>query len=358
MADERRGALQDGASGSRLYVDQHGPADAPILLLTHGWGMDNTFWDAARQDLGGRFRLVTWDLPGLGKSKAPRGGVVSLAGFAKDLGGLLETLDRPAVLIGHSIGGMTIQTLIRDHPTSQERIAGIVLLNTTYRNPLTTMVGAPLLCLLQKPLLTPLMWLTVMLSPLSWLSKWQSYLSGSTHLAMRFGFGKTATRRDLEHVSLLATKARPAIEARGNLAMFSWDATGAMAALDRPLLIIGGDMDVITKIEASSAIARQAGGAKLEVIEGANHMGPLERADRYHALIAQFALNATNGATKPVIVDECLDDQLLDTGQEEVFARSEVEGSVTEHQSSAGSSSGLNVPHIGRLDGNTSKSSD
>ncbi|MDP3174954.1 MAG: hypothetical protein Q8M88_11030 [Phenylobacterium sp.] len=93
VPDDGRGALQDGASGSRLYVDQHGPADAPILLLTHGWGMDHTFWDAARQDLGKRFRLVMWDLPGLGKSKAPKGDAISLAGFAKDLGGLLETLE-------------------------------------------------------------------------------------------------------------------------------------------------------------------------------------------------------------------------------------------------------------------------
>lgn len=341
--DAGQGRMVDGASGSRLHVVEEGPADAPILLLTHGWGMDLSFWDHLRQDLGGRFRLVMWDLPGLGKSTAPKGDAISLPGFAADLGGLLAGLDRPAVLVGHSIGGMTIQTLIRDHPESLRKIAGVVLLNTTYRNPLTTMVGAPVLRALQGPLLTPLMWLTVIASPLAWVSKWQSYLSGMTHLAMRFGFGRNATRRDLEHVSRLATKARPAIEARGNLAMFHWAATGALAGTAQSLLVIGGGVDLITKAQASQAIAGQAGpGAILEIVGDANHMGPIERTDHYHPLIARFAAAAC-GSADPAPQSHGADDfeahgQLLDDGQEEVFSRAEVEGGVTEHQDEAGKS--------------------
>ncbi|MDB5443713.1 MAG: alpha/beta hydrolase [Phenylobacterium sp.] len=296
----RRGQGQQlgGASGSLLNVERHGPAGAPILLFTHGWGMDLTFWDYAKQDLGNRFQLVLWDLPGLGRSKPPASGEISVANFATDLRGLLETLERPAVLVGHSIGGMTLQTLVRDHPDAMDRVAGLVLLNTTYTNPLRTMILSRLLLALQKPLLEPMTHLTIWLQPLVWLSKWQSYLSGSVHAGMRLGFGKFVTASQLEHAALLATRAPPAIEAKGDLAMFHWDATGALGRSRKPLLVIGGDRDIVTKLEASRAIAAEAGGAELRVVDGVNHMGPLERADLYNDAIAAFALSVQPSATR------------------------------------------------------------
>jgi pimeloyl-ACP methyl ester carboxylesterase len=285
-----------GASGSRLYVEKHGPADAPVLLFTHGWGMDLTFWDYAKHDLADRFRIVLWDLPGLGRSKPPAGGEISLANFAADLHGILESLERPAVLIGHSIGGMTMQTMVRDHPAALSRVAGVVLLNTTYTNPLKTMILGRLLVTIQKPLLEPLMHLAVWLSPLVWISKWQSYLSGSVHAGMRLGFGKYVTRTQLQHASLLATRSSPAIEAKGDLAMFHWDATSAMARFDKPVLVVGGDMDIVTKLEASEAITAQCPVAHLQVVEGVNHMGPMERSEIYNDAIAAFAVSVQRGA--------------------------------------------------------------
>lgn len=290
-----QGRLESGASGSSLYVEEHGPAGAPVLLFTHGWGMNNTFWNYAKADLGDRFRLVFWDLPGLGRSKRSASGRIALADFAADLNGLLQSLGRPAVLVGHSIGGMTIQTLVRDHPEAMHRISGIVLLNTTYTNPLRTMVGSRLLLALQKVLVEPVLHLTVWLSPLVWLSKWQSYLSGSTHLGMRAGFGRSVTRSQLGHVSILSTLASPAVEARGNLAMMNWDATAALAGLTKPLLVVGAAMDIVTKLEASETIVRASGGA-LEVVPGANHLGPMERAEHYNELIATFARSCGESA--------------------------------------------------------------
>lgn len=74
----------------------------------------------------------------------------------------------------------------------------------------------------------------------------------------------------------------------GNLAMFDWDATGAAAAIAAPVLVIGGDKDIITKLKTNRQIADSSPQGRLEVVEGVNHMGPLERADLYNGLIAQF----------------------------------------------------------------------
>jgi pimeloyl-ACP methyl ester carboxylesterase len=291
------GRRQAGASGSDLYVEMHGPEGAPVILFTHGWGLDSTVWSYAKADLADRFRLVVWDLPGLGQSKAAPGAGVSLEAFAADLAGLVRAIERPVVLVGHSIGGMTIQTLFRDHPEISSRVAGVVLLNTTYTDPLKTMVLSSVLEPLRRPVLEPLMRAAAWLQPLVWLSQWQSYLSGSAHMAHRFGFGKYVTRSQLDHSALLATRNPPAIQARGNLAMFRWDATGAMPRGGPPLLVIGGERDIITKPSASQAIAA-SGGGRLEIIEGVNHIGFLERSDLYDQLIGDFAGDAHRAASR------------------------------------------------------------
>lgn len=295
--ERSNGQTLPGAGGSSLYVETHGPADAPPLILTHGWGLDSTIWSYAKRDLAGRFRLIVWDLAGLGRSKGP----ISLDAFAADLRAVLSvTAGRPAVLVGHSIGGMTIQTLARNNPELFGReVAGVVLLNTTYTNPLKTMVLSGLAQAI-RPLLEIAMRLAVWLQPLAWASAWQSYFSGSAHMANRLGFGRYVTRSQLEHTTLLATRNPPGAQAKGDLAMFRWDASEAARRFTVPTLVIGGDKDIVTKLEANRTIADRAPQARLEVVEGVNHMGFLERADVYDALIGEFAGSVLTGGGQGV----------------------------------------------------------
>jgi pimeloyl-ACP methyl ester carboxylesterase len=300
-AERGQGRMLASPTGSSLYVEIHGPEDAPPIVFTHGWGMDSTFWHYAKEDLGDRFRLILWDLPGLGKSRAGGGRAITLKAFASDLAAVIDQAGgRPVVLVGHSIGGMTIQTLIRDDPRIQSRLAGVVLLNTTNTNPLKTMILSRLWRALQRPVLEPASRLMILLQLGAWLSKWQAYLSGSGHLASRVGFGRFVTRSQLEHATLLSTRGPPAVIARGDLAMFHWDASGAMKKLRVPALVIGGDKDIVTKLEASRAIAGESGKASLQVVKDVNHMGPMERADLYNQMIADFALRVQ----PPAIISE------------------------------------------------------
>jgi pimeloyl-ACP methyl ester carboxylesterase len=290
--DRGVGQLVGLANGSQIYVEVLGQTQGPTLILTHGWAMDSTIWHYAKLALTRSFRVIVWDLPGLGQSK----GEISLENFAANLAALAEWSGAPkVVLVGHSIGGMTIQTMARDNPTLfAERVAGVVLLNTTYTNPLRTMILPRFMQAIRWPLLEPVMRLTILLEPLAWLIAWQSYFSGTAHLANRVGFGKYVKRSQLNHVTLLATKNRPRNIEKGNLAMFRWDATGALARLGVPTLLLVGELDIVTKPEASSAIAAQSQTAALQVIEGVNHMGMLERADQYNARIAAFAAQMLN----------------------------------------------------------------
>lgn len=290
LEDRANGTQIAGPNGSSLYVEALGNSSKPTLILTHGWAMDSTIWHYAKIALGKRFRVVVWDLPGLGQSKGP----ISLENFAQCLASVIAwTGAEKVVLVGHSIGGMTIQTLARDHAALFTRhVAGIALLNTTYTNPLKTMILPRFMQAIRWPILEPVMWLGVILQPLVWLGAWQSYLSGMAHVANRIGFGKYVTRSQLNHVTLLATKNPPGNVDRGNLAMFRWDATGALSGVRVPMLILGGEVDIVTKPTASHAIAQQAGQPTIEIIEGVNHMGMLERADDYNTRISVFAQEA------------------------------------------------------------------
>jgi pimeloyl-ACP methyl ester carboxylesterase len=203
------------------------------------------------------------------------------------------TGDAKVLLVGHSIGGMTIQTLARDHTAFfNDRVVGTVLVNTTYTNPLKTMVLSGLAQAIRWPLLEPIMRLDILLQPLVWLSAWQSYLSGSAHLANRLGFGRFVTRSQLEHTTLLSTRNPPGNINRGNLAMFRWDATGAMAETTPPLLVLSGTVDIVTKPEAGNEISVSNPSGAYSAIEGANHMGFLEQPYIYNAEIAAFAVRS------------------------------------------------------------------
>lgn len=284
--DRGNGRIVSGAHGAQLYVEELGTPSQPTLILTHGWAMDNTIWHYAKRDLGKHFRIIVWDLPGLGQSK----GDISLENFAANLAAIVEHSGAERVgLVGHSIGGMTIQTLARDNPAFfNTRVAGAVLVNTTYTNPLKTMILPRFMQAIRFPLLEPIMRLTILLQPLAWLSTWQSYLSGMSHIANRLGFGKYVTRSQLEHVTLLSTKNPPGNIQKGNLAMFRWDATGALASVSVPVLLLAGELDIVTKPAASIDISRQARNTSLETIEGVNHMGLMERADVYNAAMIRF----------------------------------------------------------------------
>jgi len=293
--ERRPGQLVESATGSWLHIETEGALGAPTVILTHGWGLDSTIWFYLRRFLSDRFHVVTWDLPGLGRSRAAPG-AIDLGKFALDLATVLERYPGPVVLVGHSIGGMTIQTLLRDHPDfMKDRVRGVALINTTYTNPLRTMIFSPLALALRWPLLEPAMRLTIWLKPLAWLSAWQSYLSGTAHLTERLGFSSEVTRSQLEHAALLATRNSPASQARGNLAMFRWTSDGATARAQLPMLVIAGEDDIVTKPEASHVLA-SAPQEVLTRVERANHMGFLEQAAAYNALIRDFCLRVTEPA--------------------------------------------------------------
>ena len=296
-----QGQMIDTPTGARLYVEELGDRSKPTLLFTHGWGLDSTIWTYAKRDLVRDFHVVVWDLPGLGKSRAGIDKRFDPKRFSEELGAVIQFIaPKKLVLVGHSIGGMAIQTLVRDEPERVAReVSGIVLLNTTFTDPIRTVFASSIIKVLRWPVLEPTLFLTWILQPLAWLDAWRAYLSGAAHVANRIQFGRSVTRGQLNAVTLLGTRNPQGVLARGNLGMFRWDATGAMSSYPGPVLVIGGAMDLATKLEASRVIASDARNARLIEVDGVNHNGFLENAPVYNGAIRDFALALGEPQTTP-----------------------------------------------------------
>jgi pimeloyl-ACP methyl ester carboxylesterase len=275
-----------------LHVEIYGEATAPTLLLTHGWSLDTSAWDYIKARLAKHYRVVAWDLPGMGKSKGPSNGNYSLQRMADDLDAVLEMTKNqaPIVLVGHSIGGMILQTYSRCHADQlDERVQGLVLLHTTYTNPLRTNVVSNVTTLLETPVIVPLNYLTIALWPLAWLSNWQSYLNGSLHCVTRFAsFTGKQTRQQLDHAARLAALAYPAAVARGNLAMLKFNEEQTLESVDTPTLVIAGEHDRMTLPSASRHLEKLLPDDRPASVDG-GHLGHWELADEVADAIVQFA---------------------------------------------------------------------
>ena len=99
-----------------LHVETAGDQSASPLLLMHGITVSGRTWDWFVPTLAARFRVLTLDFRGHGKSgRAP--GDYQMQAYVTDAIAVLEELaDGPAIVIGHSLGGMTGAALMQQRP--------------------------------------------------------------------------------------------------------------------------------------------------------------------------------------------------------------------------------------------------
>lgn len=284
--------------GSELQVEFYGEPGNPPIVLTHGWGMNSTEWHYVKRELTDHFQLIVWDLPGLGLSTRPQNRDYSLENLASDLEAVLGLAKgRPALLLGHSIGGMITQTFCKLFPDALgSRVKGLVLAHTTYTNPVRTVKGASIYTAVERPVIVPLLYLTIWLSPVVWLVNWMSYLNGTAQLGTKqTGYAGTESWDQVEWATRFMLQAPPAVLARGMLGMLKYDATAILPRIPIPTLVTPGDHDPICKPEASDFIAQQVPDSQLLPLIPAKHMGLVEHHERFAQAIQQFGFAVLAG---------------------------------------------------------------
>jgi pimeloyl-ACP methyl ester carboxylesterase len=101
-------------------------ANAPTVVMIHGFTGSKENWYPLAQRLRGRYRLVIPDLPGWGDSERIKGQdygfVAQSERLAAFIDGIAKRQGSEVVLLGHSMGGGIVALTAADHPQSVARV--------------------------------------------------------------------------------------------------------------------------------------------------------------------------------------------------------------------------------------------
>jgi len=125
------------AAGITVHVwdtkDEKSPAEAPVLMLLHGYLETMYIFNELVEALKHRYRVIVIDMPGHGLTDyapaGPDGERVNTLSFdASVVVGVLNKCGvEKAVLAGHSMGGYVMLQTLREHP---ERVEKAILLHS------------------------------------------------------------------------------------------------------------------------------------------------------------------------------------------------------------------------------------
>jgi pimeloyl-ACP methyl ester carboxylesterase len=112
----------------RLVATGIGRKDDPPVLLLHGGGQTRQSWlGTARRLAAARRYAVALDMRGHGESTWAPSGEYRVANFAGDLLRVIEEFDRPPVVVGASLGGIT--ALLFTELYDESLLGGVVLVD-------------------------------------------------------------------------------------------------------------------------------------------------------------------------------------------------------------------------------------
>jgi pimeloyl-ACP methyl ester carboxylesterase len=104
------------------------------VVFVHGYALNLDSWHFQRAGYRGQVRAVFYDQRSHGRSGRSTPGHATIEQLGHDLAAVLDTVapQGPVVLVGHSMGGMTIMALAEEHPELfGDRVVGVGLISTT-----------------------------------------------------------------------------------------------------------------------------------------------------------------------------------------------------------------------------------
>ena len=275
------------SDGTALYAEICGPKDAPVTIVF-------------------RARLVFWDQRGHGRSGRSGCDHVSIDQLGSDLAEVLAATvpdDAPVVLVGHSMGGMTVMALADRHPELfGTRVIGTLLISTAAGGvDLTRWLPQPLRSMVRQaapPVLRGARGRRAAL--LEWSRAAASDLAFLSTRFLAFGDpGVSPTVVDFLERIIRATPVE--VVAAFYLALFDHDKRGALRVLGRvPAVVLAGDRDRLVALRLSQELAEAIPGAEFIQVPGAGHVLILERPDLVNdVIIALVATALTRAGMRP-----------------------------------------------------------
>ncbi|MBM3221337.1 MAG: 3-oxoadipate enol-lactonase [Candidatus Rokubacteria bacterium] len=253
-------------NGIAVNYTLEGPANAPVVTMSHSLATDLSMWDPTVPVLTGRFRVLRYETRGHGKTEAPTG-AYTLDQLADDALALLKSLgiDRTH-WVGLSMGGMIGQTLALKAP---DAFLSLSLCDTSSRIPADA-----------KPL-------------------WQERIKTAETQGMeplveptlQRWFTEPFRKSRKEVVDRVATMIRttPAAGYAGCChAIAALDLTDRIGAIKIPTIAIVGEDDPGTPVAAHKVIQEKIAGCRLEILKSAAHLSNMEQPEAFNKALTGF----------------------------------------------------------------------
>lgn len=216
----------------RLHVVREGVGSPPIVFI-HGMGTSAASWTRCMEQLRDRHEVIAIDLLGHGGSPVPEDPAEYTRDRAlDDIDEVLATLDSPAVLVGHSLGGYLALAHAATRPGMAE---AIVVINTGpgFRDP----------------------------------EKREGWNERSRRNASRFGVPVQAANLNLQEDSVVMDR---------------------LAEMETPTLVLAGELDRPEYIASGQYLERKMPSARLAVVPGGEH----SMHEDSHAVVVASAIAA------------------------------------------------------------------
>ncbi|WP_043264871.1 alpha/beta hydrolase [Streptomyces sp. CT34] len=300
-AQEAQGGLR-----RRLTAALGRRAPAPTVVFSHGYCLSQDSWHFQRAALRGMVRTVHWDQRSHGRSARGHGQIegkepVTIDLLGRDLKAVLDAAvpEGPIVLVGHSMGGMTVMALADQFPEYvAERVVGVALIGTSAGRLSEVGFGLPSMGSKAFHWLAP-----GVLKALGWQSEIVERGRRATAdlfagLIKRYSFGTQDVDPAIARFGERLIEATPIdVVAEFFPAFAVHDKTDALVAYDNvPALVLAGEKDLITPAEHSRTIAEVLPNAELVCVPGAGHLVMLERPELVNDHLVALVERASEAA--------------------------------------------------------------
>ena len=262
--------------GVRVHYQDAGDVNAPAIVLIHGFASSTLVWSKVFLKLAAAgYRVIAPDMLGHGYSAKPRTGEYTIAGQAKLILRLLDSLGiSRATFVGSSYGGAVAATCALDYP---ERVEKLILVGAVNNN-------RPLAFALMRLFGSPVFGDVV--SPL---------LIGSRRLLRRrmkqvydrHSWVLDERRVDARHLPLRAAGTHRAIirTVRG------WDAeriSREAHLIKQPVLLLWGETDREIPVADGERLHAEIPGSRLIVFRSCGHLPHEEYPEAFLEVVTDF----------------------------------------------------------------------
>ena len=286
--------------GVPLAVREVGPLDAPLtMVFVHGFCLRMGAFHFQRMRLaekwGPRVRMVFYDQRGHGRSGEGAPETYTLTQLGQDLESVLQAVAPHGVivLVGHSMGGMTLLSHARQYPYQYgRRIVGAALISSAAEG----VTRSPLGEILKNPALEALRF-TARSAPKLMHRGRNVSRSLIAPILRAASYGDLQVSRSLDMFSQRMMNGTPIATLIGFLrALEVHDETAGLWTLLRiPTLIACGDHDLITPDEYSRKMAASLPLSELVIVTGASHLALLEKPDAINDGLVRLVHRAIPG---------------------------------------------------------------